>query len=140
VEEYRRRARQLGVAERTHFLGPRPNSLLGHFLRQADVLVSPRVKGDNTPMKIYSYLDSERPVLATRLRTHTQVLDDEIAFLVEPDPASMARGLATLLRDTELRELLAFRAKLKVEQFYGPEAFERKVNDFYGQLEQAIKS
>ena len=45
-------------------------------LLAADVLVSPRLKGLNTPMKIYSYLDSGSAVLATRLRTHTQVLDD----------------------------------------------------------------
>ena len=35
------------------------------LLRQADVLVSPRLKGLNTPMKIYSYLDSGSAVLAT---------------------------------------------------------------------------
>ena len=48
------------------------------------MLVSPRLKGLNTPMKIYSYLDSGSAVLATRLRTHTQVLDDRLAYLVDP--------------------------------------------------------
>ena len=61
--------------------------------------MSPRLKGLNTPMKIYSYLDSGSAVLATRLRTHTQVLDDELAYLVEPEPAALGRGLAALLRD-----------------------------------------
>ena len=70
-----------------HFLGPRPvQPRCPTSLRQADVLVSPRLKGLNTPMKIYSYLDSGTAVLATRLRTHTQVLDDRTAYLVEPEP------------------------------------------------------
>ena len=55
------------------------------------MLVSPRLKGLNTPMKIYSYLDSGSAVLATRLRTHTQVLDDGIAYLVEPEPVALGR-------------------------------------------------
>jgi len=33
-----------------HFLGPRPIAALDGLLRRADVLVSPRLKGLNTPM------------------------------------------------------------------------------------------
>src|SRR5690606_20579612 len=65
ISHYSGLARRLGVGERVHFLGPRPLSQLGTYLRQADVLVSPRITGNNTPMKIYSYLDSGRPVVAT---------------------------------------------------------------------------
>jgi hypothetical protein len=35
-----------------HFLGPRPISTLDGLFRRADVLVSPRLKGLNTPMKM----------------------------------------------------------------------------------------
>ena len=45
--------------------------MMGVLMAQADVLISPRIKGVNTPMKIYSYLDSGRCVLATDLQlTH----------------------------------------------------------------------
>ena len=104
-------AQRLGVERRVHFLGPRPLPQLGAYLRQADVLVSPRIAGTNTPMKIYSYLDSGRPVVATRLPAHTQVLDDEIACLVDPTPEDLAEGLVRLFRDAELRMLLARRAR-----------------------------
>ena len=50
----------------------------------ADLLVSPRVKGENTPFKVYTFLASGRPLLATRIPTHTQLLDDDLAWLVEP--------------------------------------------------------
>ena len=37
--------------------------------------VSPRSRGTNTPLKIYQYLRSGKPIVATRLLTHTQVLE-----------------------------------------------------------------
>jgi Glycosyl transferases group 1. len=110
-------------------------SELGDLLREADVLVSPRLKGTNTPMKIYSYLDSGTAVLATRLRTHTQVLDDRTAYLVEPEPVALGTGLATLLKDDSLREGLAARAKDHVRREFTPEAAARKLEAFYSTIE-----
>ncbi len=127
IERYRRQAGDSRVC----FAGPRPVSELGACLRQATVLVSPRIQGSNTPMKLYSYLDSGRPVLATRLPTHTQVLDDDVALLVEPEPEAMARGLARLLRDEVLRERLAVGARRLAQRVLTPEAFRRKLLAFY---------
>ena len=118
-----------------HFLGPRPVSLLADLLREADVLVSPRLKGLNTPMKIYSYLDSGTAVLATRLRTHTQVLDERTAYLVEPEPEALGAGLAALLRDPSLRRQLAAEAKDYVRREFTPEAARRKLEAFYARVE-----
>jgi glycosyltransferase involved in cell wall biosynthesis len=118
-----------------HFIGPRPVSLLGGFLRRADVLVSPRLKGLNTPMKIYSYLDSGTAVLATRLPTHTQVLDDRTAYLVAPNPEAMGEGLADLLSDPALRTRLATQAKAYVQREFTPEAAHRKLSSFYTMME-----
>jgi glycosyltransferase involved in cell wall biosynthesis len=135
IVHYTRRAAQLGIASRVHFLGQRPISLLDELFRRADVLVSPRLKGLNTPMKIYSYLDSGTAVLATRLRTHTQVLDDRTAYLVEPDPEALGDGLVELLTDPVLRERLARQAKEYVQQEFTPEAARRKLGSFYTTME-----
>jgi len=135
IAYYGRRASQLGIASRVHFLGPRPISALEGLFRRADVLVSPRLKGLNTPMKIYSYLDSGTPILATRLRTHTQVLDDGTAYLVEPDPEALGEGLAELLSDPVLRERLASQAKAYVQREFTPEAAHRKLGTFYTMME-----
>ncbi len=135
VAKYQGKARSLGLEGRAHFLGPRPQANLAHYLAQADILVSPRIQGQNTPMKIYSYLDSGRPLLATRLATHTQVLDDEIAVLTEPDPRDLARGLSELLSNPDLRQRLAQAAKQRVAEQYSFAAFRRKLLDFYQDLE-----
>ena len=135
IRRYQAVAEGLGVLQRVHFLGPRPVALLPALLRQADVLVSPRLKGLNTPMKIYSYLDSGTAVLATRLRTHTQVLDDRSAYLVEPDPESLGAGLAELLSNRSLRRRLAAHAKDYVQEEFTPEAARRKLGAFYDAME-----
>jgi glycosyltransferase involved in cell wall biosynthesis len=138
IDMYREEADRLGILPSAEFLGPRPLNLLPGLLRQAEVLVSPRVKGTNTPMKIYSYLDSGTPVLATRLRTHTQILDEGTAFLVEPDPASLGRGLARLLRDQPLRQQLARNAKAFVQREFTPQAAQRKLEAFYSAIEARV--
>lgn len=131
---YKLRAEQLGIHKNVFFCGPRPVQLLGYYLSQADILVSPRMQGNNTPMKIYSYLDSEKPVLATRLPTHTQVLDDTIACLVNPAAQEMATGIVALAKDTALRNTLAFNARERVKKEYSLSAFQRKVAAFYKNL------
>ena len=62
------------------------------------MLVSPRVHGTNTPLKVYEHLASGKPLVATRIWSHTQVLDDSVCFLVEPEPDSMAKGLLRALQ------------------------------------------
>ena len=127
IDSYREKSNGLGIADKVQFVGRRPVADLHHYLHQADILVSPRSKGFNTPMKIYSYLDSGRVTLATRMQTHTQVLDDSIAYLVEATTTSMATGLITLATDVTLRDNLAAAAREKVQQEYTVEAFDRKI-------------
>lgn len=131
IQAYRRLCSRRGIERSAHFLGPRPVSELGRLLAQAEILVSPRIRGLNTAMKVYSYMDSGRPVLATRLPTHTQILDDQVALLVEPEPESMAGGIIRLLEDVDLGRRLAARAAERVRQEHSPEAFSRKLTQFY---------
>jgi glycosyltransferase involved in cell wall biosynthesis len=139
IARYRGRAQRLGIERSVIFAGPRPIGMLPELLRQADVLVSPRLKGLNTPMKIYSYLDSGSAVLATRLRTHTQVLDDGMAYLVDPEPVALGRGLAELMADPELRARLASSAKAYIQREHTPEAARRKLEAFYSAMESRVR-
>jgi glycosyltransferase involved in cell wall biosynthesis len=136
IECYRRQAEGLGLSSAVHFLGPRPVGQLFGYLRAATIVISPRTQGRNTPMKVYSYLDSGRALLATRLATHTQVLDDDIAHLVEPTPQAMAAGMVRLLGDAGLCESLADAARQRVVDNFSRDAFARKLRKFYQQFSQ----
>lgn len=132
VERYRRLAAKRGVEDLIEFLGPRPLADLHDLLAGADILVSPRTQGLNTPLKIYSYMEAGRAILATRLRTHTQVLDDSTALLVEPSAGELARGLRKLATDGVLRRRLGEAARQRVRHHYSPASFYSRVRAVYG--------
>lgn len=139
IAEYASSFAERDGGERIHFLGPRPLEQLPSVLAAADILVSPRLQGINTPMKIYSYLASGRPVVATRLATHTQVLNDDVALLVDVDPDSMAEGLGRLLADPGLRSTLGAAGQKFVQASFGRDRFEDRLRSFYGGLEGRLK-
>lgn len=133
-QSYRQMARDLGIVDRTHLLGTRPVDHLSAYLEQADILVSPRLKGANTPMKVFSYLAAGKPILATNIRSHTQVLNASSAFLVDPTPAAMARGFIRLSQDPALCSQLGSAAYELSQQRYSQAAFRKKVLDSYASL------
>jgi glycosyltransferase involved in cell wall biosynthesis len=138
VAEHRARAGALERSGRIRFLGAKDLRHLNAICGAADVLLSPRRLGLNTPMKIFNYMDSGTPILATRLPTHTQVLDDSTALLVDPDPRSMADGMVRLLGSAELRERLGSGARRLVRSQYDRGAFRRRLVEFYRELEAAL--
>lgn len=140
IKHYQQKAAGLGIAERTHFVGPRPVEKLAAYLKQADVLLSPRTKGGNTPMKVYSYLDSGVAVLATDLDTHTQVMSESIACLATPEPKPFAEGMLQLAGDSTLRQRLAEAARVRVAAEFSPAAYARKLACFYRDLEVRFNS
>ena len=96
----RRRAEETGVGHRTTTPGRLDQQTTRRWLDRATVVVSPRTKGNNTPLKIYELLALGHPLVATRVLSHTQVLDDSVAYLADPEPAALAAALALALDDT----------------------------------------
>lgn len=136
---YAHQAERLGIDGNVHFLGPRPLDQLPVFLSQADILVSPRIKGNNTPMKLYSYLASGKAVLATNLETHTQVIDSHVAVLADPTPESFAEGMLQLIQNRHLRVSLGQAAQKLVEEKYSYPAYRMKLNAAYDHLISTIQ-
>lgn len=142
IQKYKAQAKQHQIDQNVHFVGPRPIAHLKHYLAQADILVSPRIQGDNTPMKLYSYLDSGKALLATNLTTHTQVLETdrypEMAYLAQPEAADFAAGLLHLINHPDLRDRLGQAAQGYIEQEHTYAAFSRKINSLYDWLQQEL--
>jgi glycosyltransferase involved in cell wall biosynthesis len=138
IQKYEDKVARLIPDGRVTFLGPRPLADLGAVLTASDVLVSPRLQGINTPMKIYSYLESGKPVVATRLSTHTQVLSDEVACLVDPVPESLANGISRLLADPTAAATLGQRGQRFVRREYGAERFRERLREFYLEVGESL--
>ena len=77
-------------------------------------------------MKIYGYLRTGKPIVATDLYTHTQVLSRDVAVLVEPTPSAFAEGILMVLQDDALAAEIGSRARLLYETRYSFESFVQK--------------
>ena len=127
------RARELGIAQAVRLAGRHPAAAMPAFMALAEVLLSPRLEPHVTPLKIYSYMASGRPILATDLPTHRAVLDDSTALLVPPDEEGMARGLERAL--SEDLAPLGRRARARVLAQYGFEGFRARLAATYRHVE-----
>lgn len=139
IAQGKRKAGALGLDGRCHWAGPRPVRDLALCLGQADLLVSPRLHGVNTPMKIYSYLASGVAILATDIPSHTQVLTKDVAVLTPPAPEPFAQALDQLLRDASARRRLGENARRLARAEYSREAFDRKLERFYRDVEARVR-
>jgi glycosyltransferase involved in cell wall biosynthesis len=123
VEAARRDAAAAGVADLTIFAGQRPAEEIPAYLDAADVLVSPRSTGTNTPLKIYQYLRSGCPIVATRLLTHTQVLEDGVAFLTPATPEGFGAGILDAFAEPARAREVGARARQLAETKYSYESY-----------------
>ena len=138
VAAYTEKAARLGVGNALLFLGPRPVSALNSYLTQADILLSPRTQGNNTPMKVYSYLHSGVPIVATRLSTHTQVLTDEVSMLAAAEPVEFAGAWKNLIQSSELRSRIGSAARALAEARYTFAHFERTLHGIYDRVSEDL--
>ena len=134
IEHYNKIAVSLSIQDSVCWVGQRPSEEMDEWMGIAHALVSPRIEGDNTPLKLYSYMASGKPIIATRRRTHTQILDDSLAFLAEPTPIEFGMAISDALNDFGLASKKANNAKRVVETKYNFRTFQRKLLKAYKQF------
>ncbi len=122
IEELDKLATSLGINDNVRLVGPVPTTLVSACLMAADVLVSPREQGKTTPLKIFSYLRSGRPIVATDILSHTQVLGEQDCVLVPPTAVGLANGIGSVLEANTNRRRVdqgaqALRAQHGIEQY-----------------------
>jgi glycosyltransferase involved in cell wall biosynthesis len=122
------------------FLGHRPFNQVPTFLKTADVFVLPnsRISDESrhftSPLKMFEYMACRKPVVASRLPSLLEVLDEQTAILVEPDdPRQLADGIKTALAGGEINKAMVQRAYQKVLQ-YSLDSRARKIIDFIGMI------
>ena len=134
AQEWTEKASKLGLADHTLFLdvvSPEDSMI---YLACASVLISPRLDGTSTPLKIYSYLHAEKPIIATSITSHTQVLTPDTALLVVPNHLAFADGILQVLGDPELAERLGKNAHQLARDKFGRQDYITKVNQIYKTL------
>lgn len=140
IASYTAKAARLEVADLVHFIGRWPVTRLGSLLAEANILVVPRIRGINTPMKLFPFLHSGKPVVVTDLPTHTQLLDDSVALLAPPDAVGFGEALAMLLEDDELQRRLGRAGRAFVERGHTWPAYFQRVDRLYTHVAAQVGS
>ena len=131
----KRQAEGLGIADAFVFVSAVSPTDVFRYHRIADVLVSTRSKGTNTPLKIYQYLRAGKPIVATAIHSHTQVLNHGSAELVKPTAEDIADGLVRVLNDAQRGRGLAEEAARMAREVYSEEVY---MNRLRGLLDEIL--
>lgn len=140
IDDVRARARTLNIENRLVLTGQRPAEEMPEWMAMGTMLVSPRLHGGNTPLKLFSYMWSAVPIVATDLPTHTQVLDADSAVLCAPTPEDFASGMLAVLDAPSHYSGIGARARARVERDYSREAFRRKLLAAYAMIGAGARS
>lgn len=117
------------------FLGFRPYRELAENLAAADVLLLPNT-GKNeisarftSPLKLFAYMASKKPIIASDLPSIREILGEENAYLVAPDDViSLAEAIKNTLNQKELSESKAGNAFKDVQKYTWRARAEKIIN------------
>jgi len=123
-----------GAANRVIFPGHIPPDELPHVLAAADILLSPRIAGGNTPLKLLDYLKAGRPVVACDNPANRLILDEANARLVPPAPGEFAQAVAALAADPDQRRRLGESGHRLYQSTYNYAQFKQRLADAYSRL------
>ncbi len=136
INNFKKKAAALGIDQKIVFAGKQPLEKVNSFYALGNILLSPRTQGTNTPFKIYSYMDSGVPIVATDLWTHQQALNKECAILTEPTPEAYAAGIEKILEDAALGRQLGKKAQEEVNRRFSNDLFDQKTREMYRYITQ----
>lgn len=95
--------------ERIVFVPFQPHHKIPLWLKAADVLVLPNTGKQKvsiyytSPMKLFEYMASGTPIVATRIPSIEEIVGEEEVFFAEPDnPDSLARQIQTAVMNSEI--------------------------------------
>jgi len=138
-KEWTEKAREMNLQDHVLFLDVVPPEESMVYLAYGTALISPRLNGTSTPLKIYSYLHSGKPIIATSITSHTQVLSADTAVLVAPNKDAFAEGILRVLNDPKLAECLGRNAYEYAQEKFNYQSYMTKVSQIYQTLVPRIK-
>ncbi|OGF61467.1 MAG: hypothetical protein A2Y62_12120 [Candidatus Fischerbacteria bacterium RBG_13_37_8] len=116
-----------GVSDMFYIAGRVSYIEAAKLIDEADILLSPRKEGVNTPLKIYSYLFAGKPIVATNLLTHTQILNNEVAYLCDANGECFGMTILEVLRDEEQAKRIGTSARTYFEREYAYVLYRKRV-------------
>ena len=113
------------------FTGWKSYDLMPYYMKAADLLILPNSGKEDisrlytSPMKLFEYMASGNPIIASDLPSIREVLDENNAYLVKSDnPDELAKAIMFLMENKEVGNRLSKQASADVKNY----SWENRVN------------
>jgi len=132
-EELKGLVMELGIEKEVEFLGVRRD--IEKLMKSTKLFVLPS-RWEGLPLTILEAMSSGPGIIATKVGGIAEVIEHEKeGILISPeDPMALARVIAELLKDRELRVKLGINAYQKVKEKYSIEVYTQNILEFYKSL------
>jgi glycosyltransferase involved in cell wall biosynthesis len=131
MQDYNTLAQKNGVETQVRLFGSAPQSKLAVYQRAADILLmpfpdTPHYRNHMSPVKMFEYMASGVPIIASDLPTIREVLNEHNAMIVAPgNSMEIAHAITELLGDANKSRTLAEQAKKDVREYSWPKRTQR---------------
>ncbi len=122
VAQYRKESERMKL-KNVEFIGQISRAELPARMKELNAVVMPFPRTYHyeyimSPVKMFEYMASHRPIIATRLTAITEVLNDANALLIEPDDVSaLTNAIRRLARDSKFAQRIADQAFKDVQRY-----------------------
>lgn len=123
IEKFKIKSEKLKI-KNIVVVGRRPHDEIPLWLRAADVLVLPNTakeeasKYETSPVKLFEYMASGRPIVASDLPSIRNIVDEKAVFFFEPDNSrSLADLLLFVLQSEDETKRRVDRARREVRKY-----------------------
>ena len=94
-------------------------------------MLSPRIQGINTPLKLLDYLKVSRSIVATDHPANRLILSEKTALLADLTPEAFGAAVAELSRHPERRRELALQSRELIDTRYNFRVFRDGLREVY---------
>lgn len=137
ITYYKNMSTLLGVSEKAIFVGKVPHTDIYSYNMKCGALVAPFPENEHysyfmSPLKIFEYMASKRPIITTNLPSLREVLTHgKDSIMVTPgSPEALAEAIKRLSTDRALSSQIAQNAYLEVEEKFTWKIRAKKIVEF----------
>ena len=130
------KAAELGLLDRTVFVGKLPYEETAEYLRLSEVAAAPKISLSEGDGKLYNYMATGMAAVCFERSISREILGDAGLYAPMGDAAKFGEQLARLMLDPQERKALGEKARKRAEGFSIHENA-KKIDAFYKELMHA---
>ena len=139
-DEWQALAAQLGISERVRWVGNVPKTEIGVYYNACDILLNPSVSkpADGLNVCVIDAMSCAKPVVGSNVAGNAlAIVDGETGLIVpEQDASALAKALAKMVDDRELRQKMGSAARQRIESELGWPPLARR---YLGHFERIVQ-